>query len=266
MLFRREEALREQRHAGRRTRRAQVVDRAGETRVDEHGDRVRAVACVKGDELLHTRVRADVAERGRAPLELGDGREPRLAQRVGESHACENSTSSWRRAAATPESIASRARTMPSRRFSAWPAAAIPPAALRTTAERWPPEVPSRTARSPAALWAGSPPRSSEGSKRSMPRSAGSSSYSRTVPFSTSHTRFGPHGDSSSMPPAPWTTYARSAPSRTSASASVRVSAGEYTPSMRARAPAGFVSGPSTLNTVRVASSRRTGAACLIAG
>ena len=31
-------------------------------------------------------------------------------------------------------------------------------------------------------------------------------------------------------------------------------------------APAGFVSGPSRLNTVRIPSSRRTGAACFMAG
>ena len=68
------------------------------------------------------------------------------------------------------------------------------------------------------------------------------------------------------MPPNPCTTKARREPSCASASAKVRTSAGEKTPKMPARTPAGFVSGPRTLKIVRVPSSRRTGAACLIAG
>src|SRR5581483_6824117 len=237
-------------------------ERAGEAFVDEDGDRARAGGRVGRDDVLYARVGADVAERGRAPLELGDRAEAGLRERVGEPHARENSTSSSSRSTARPESTASRASSSPSRRLAACPAAATPPAALSRTAERWPSEPPPETtSRSAAAFAAGSPPRSSAGSQRSIPSSRGSSSYSRTRPSSTSQTRFGPQGESSSMPPAPCTTYARVAPSRTSAAASVRVSSGEYVPRTSARAPAGFVSGPSTLNTVRVASSRRTGAA-----
>ena len=54
--------------------------------------------------------------------------------------------------------------------------------------------------------------------------------------------------------------------STASASATVRATSAEYTPNTPARAPAGFVSGPRTLKIVRVPSSRRTGAACFIAG
>ena len=99
-----------------------------------------------------------------------------------------------------------------------------------------------------------------------MPRSAGSIVRSRREPSTTSQTRFGPAGESSSIPKAPWTTKARLAPRCASTSASVRTSSGAYTPTICERAPAGFVSGPSTLKTVRVATSRRTGAAWLIAG
>ena len=42
-----------------------------------------------------------------------------------------------------------------------------------------------------------------------MPSERGSSSHSRIAPSTTSTTRFGPDGDSSSSPPSPWTTKAR---------------------------------------------------------
>src|SRR5581483_4548811 len=222
-----EEALREERDVGQRARGPQIAERAAEPLVDEHGDRARVIRRVRRDDLLDPRIGPDVAHRRRPSLELRDRAQARPREGVGEPHERENSTSSSSRAAAAPESIDSRARTIPSRRFSAWPAAAMPPAALRTTAARCAPSAPSSTARSAFALCAGSPPRSSAASWRSTPRSSGSSSYSRTLPFSTSHTRLGPAGDSSSVPPAPGTTDARVTPSRTSASASVRVSSGE---------------------------------------
>ena len=68
------------------------------------------------------------------------------------------------------------------------------------------------------------------------------------------------------MPSAPCTTQARSDPSSISARASSSVSSGRGTPTIWRVAPAGFVSGPSRLNAVRMPSSRRVGAACLIDG
>ena len=112
----------------------------------------------------------------------------------------EKAISSSSRSPAAPESIASRASPTPSRRSAAWPAAAIAPAALSTTAERRPPSSPAKTARIAAAFSAGEPPRSSLGSQRGIPRSSGSISRSRTRPSTTSQTRFGPAGESSSIP------------------------------------------------------------------
>src|SRR3954447_848993 len=227
MLLGREKALRQQRQPGDSPRRTQVVERARERLVNEDGDGPRSARLVRRHDVLHPGAGADVAGRRRAPLELGDRAETGSGERVGEPHERENSTSSSSRAAAAPESIASRACATPSLRLSAWPAAAIPPAALRTTAERCPPSAPPSTSRSAAAFARGSPPRSSSGRQRSMPSSSGSSSYSRTLPPSTSQTRFGPQGESSSIPPAPCTTYACVVSSWTSASASVRASSGE---------------------------------------
>src|ERR1019366_1055672 len=118
-------------------------------------DRARAARRVLRYLLLDAGVGTDVAHGGRATLELSDRPQAGLRECVCEPHAAtENATSSSRRAAAAPESIASRARSIPSRRFSAWPAAAMPPAALRITAARWPPPAPvstSRTARARAS-------------------------------------------------------------------------------------------------------------------
>ncbi len=70
----------------------------------------------------------------------------------------------------------------------------------------------------------------------------------------------------SSMPSSPWTTSARSQPSQESTCAIGSTLAREKTPSTCRRAPAGLVSGPSRLNTVRTPSARRTGATAFIAG
>ena len=77
VLGRREEALGEQRQARGCARGAQVVPRAAEALVDEDRDRRGAGALVGGGELGRIGVRAEVAERGRAALDLGDrGRAP----------------------------------------------------------------------------------------------------------------------------------------------------------------------------------------------
>src|SRR5207248_5219429 len=143
VLLRREETLREQRQVGRRPRRAQVVERARERGVHEDRNGPCASGLVSRDDLLDPRSGADVTGRRRAALELGDRTEAGSGERVRESHERENSTSSSSRIAAAPESIASRACAMPSCRFAAWPAAAIPPAALRITADRCPPSAPA---------------------------------------------------------------------------------------------------------------------------
>src|SRR6185503_11835492 len=68
------------------------------------------------------------------------------------------------------------------------------------------------------------------------------------------------------QPPAPWATSACSVPSAASTCAIGSTSSGAYTPTTCRCAPAGFVSGPSTLNTVRTPSSRLTGPAWRMAG
>ncbi len=69
----------------------------------------------------------------------------------------------------------------------------------------------------------------------------------------------------SSSPSAPWTTKARIVPSSASARASSSVSAAAYTPITWALAPAGLVSGPSMLKTVRTPISRRAAITCFMA-
>ena len=80
-------------------------------------------------------------------------------------------------------------------------------------ASRFGPVAPAKISRIAAAFSSGEPPASSAGAQRGTPRSSGSISRRVTSPSTTSQTRFGPAGESSSIPPAPWTTNARRAPS-----------------------------------------------------
>ena len=94
-------------------------------------------------------------------------------------------------------------------------------AAFSTTASRRPLRSPSRTRRYRPRRWParrrpGAPP----GSRGVDPeRRAGRAPTRGTRPSSTSTTRLGPDGDSSSRPPSPWTTSARRAPRPASVSA-----------------------------------------------
>ena len=136
VLRRREEALGEQRHVGRRPRRAQVVERAGEGGVHEDGDGPRSSRSYAGT-TSSTRAPGLMSPTdGERRLNSAIAPKPGAESASANLTSAENSTSSSSRAAAAPESIASRACAMPSRRLSAWPAAAIPPAALRITADR----------------------------------------------------------------------------------------------------------------------------------
>ena len=87
VLLGREEALGEQGDAGRRAGGPQIVPVAAEELVHEHRDGGCAGAGVRGRELSGIGVRADVAERGRAPLDLGDRAEPGAGERVVKPHA-----------------------------------------------------------------------------------------------------------------------------------------------------------------------------------
>ena len=86
VLLGREEALREQRQPDARARRPQIVPVAAEALVDEDGDGGCARALVVGSERSGLGIRTDVAERGRAPLELGDRAEAGLGERVPKPH------------------------------------------------------------------------------------------------------------------------------------------------------------------------------------
>ena len=250
-------------------RRAQVVPGAAEPLVDEHRHRARAGLFVCAGDGCDVAAGAQVAGRRRASLELGDRAERAAASASANltPGPLENATSCSSRSAAAPESSASRASSRPSRRSAAWPPAAIAPAAFSRIADRRPPFPPRNTSRialrvlrrrAAAELRRGAA-RDAEVERVDLAPAHGRRRRPRT-------TRFGPAGESSSMPPAPCTTNARRAPSCASTSAITGTSSGEYTPTTWARAPAGFVSGPSTLKTVRAASSRRTGAAWRIAG
>src|SRR5439155_16115077 len=202
-----EETLCQQRHRGRRAGHAQVIDRTPEPLVDK--DRNRAGACGRelGCELARVGIRPHVTRRRRAAFDLRDRAKTGCGKSVTEaahcvtaSPLCVNAISSSNRAAAAPESTARRASSSPSRRSSACPPAAIAPAALSRIALRRPPFSPAKTARIAAALSCGEPPRSSPRSQRSSPNSSGSMLRARTPPFTTSQTKLGPAGDSSSIP------------------------------------------------------------------
>ena len=165
ILVRREEPLCQERQRRRRTRGTQVVPGAAEALVDEyrHGGRAGSLVC-RGDRS-RIRIGTEVARRRRAALHLRDRGQPRPTQRLLEtSHhgdSRENATSSSRRAAARPLSIASSAAASPSSRSAACPAAAIAPAALSATAARFAPEAPPRISRAVRAFSSGDPPTSS---------------------------------------------------------------------------------------------------------
>ena len=158
---------------------AQVVPGAAEALVDEHGDGGGARALVGRGELGRIRVRADVAERGRAALDLGDrGRARASRERVPKPHGRTSRAprAGRRRRRSRPPCAAS---SSPSRRSSARPAAAIAPAALSRIASRAPPSAPAKIVpdgrgRSPPASRRAAP----RARSAAMPSSSGSISRS----------------------------------------------------------------------------------------
>ena len=82
MLVGREEPLGEERGGRRGACRSQVVPRAAEALVDEHRDRRRSGGGVGGGDQGRVGVRAQVAGRRRAALDLGDRTEAGLRERV----------------------------------------------------------------------------------------------------------------------------------------------------------------------------------------
>ena len=170
---------------------------------------------------------------------------------------------------AAPESIASAARLKPdshagshsaSLASPAW--ATIAPAALSTTASRTGPLAPASTARTSAALVSASPPTSSprfgarEPERRQDRRSA-----SPRCPACTRQMVLVVVVVSSSRPSSPCTTSTlERRVANTPAITSARSPHAQ--PISPARGEAGFVSGPSRLNTVGTPISRRTTAAC----
>ncbi len=176
-----------------------------------------------------------------------------------------NSTSPANFSRAAPESIAARANRAPSAKFSATPAATSAAAAFITTTSRRAPLSPSKIPRIVAAFSAGDPPRIASSGASSTSKSSGTTVYRVTNPRSTSAIIVSPHSEISSSPPAPCTTSARSTPSSASASATRSIASAEKTPITCDCAPAGFVSGPSKLKTVRTPICFRAGLACRVA-
>ncbi|KZS63495.1 hypothetical protein A4G27_02660 [Mycobacterium kansasii] len=141
----------------------------------------------------------------------------------------------------------------------AW--ATIAPAALSTTASRIGPRAPPSTARASAALACASPPSSSSSSARAKPNPAGSKVSLSTVPACTRQIVLVVVVVNSSSPSSPCTTSTldrrvANTPAITSARSA------NAQPINPARGRAGFVSGPSRLNTVGTPISRRTTEAC----
>ena len=116
-----------------------------------------------------------------------------------------------------------------------------------------------------AAFSAAVPPRMDSSGARATPNSSGVNVKRRTAPPWTSATSVSPASEISSRPPAPCTTKARSTPSSASVAATRSITSAEKTPSTCDCAPAGFVSGPRRLNTVRTPICLRAGAACRVA-
>src|SRR5437870_2657481 len=183
--------------------------------------------------------------------------------------------SAWRRVnattpsstrAAAPESIDAAASPTPSCRSRAMPAPPTAAAALRQPTSRAGPGAPPSTVPSSAAASAVDPTRSAASGAGASPAPAAVTVPSRTRPSATSATTVSPSSAISSRPPVPCTTQARSASRRTSASATGSTQRRSKTPNTRGRTPAGLVSGPSTLKSVRTPSSRRGPTACRIAG
>ena len=174
-----------------------------------------------------------------------------------------------RRSPAAPESIAMRAIRVPRRDRRAWPPAAIAPAAFRSTAERWAPGelAAAKTSRRSARSSPGR--RRAARSGRSGPR-RGRAGRARTRARRRSRPRDEVRpGRRELVDPAGAVDDVGAARAERDerVARSCATSPGDVDARAPARGrPAGFVSGPRTLKTVRAFSSRRTGAACFIAG
>ena len=116
-----------------------------------------------------------------------------------------------------------------------------------------------------SALVTASPPASAPSAMPPMPRSAASRRSSVTPPRVVSHTCVPPYGEISSHPLSPRTTSTRSPRSANTCAITGSMRTSEQ-PMSPAAGRAGFVSGPRMLKIVGTPSSRRTGAACFIAG
>ena len=117
-----------------------------------------------------------------------------------------------------------------------------------------------------AAFSSAVPPRMASGEARERPASSGAIVYDWMASSFSSHTCVGAAMETSSMPSSPCTTSAWREPSRCSTCAIFSPSAPSATPSTCRCAPAGLVSGPRMLNTVRIPISLRGGPANRMAG
>jgi len=166
---------------------------------------------------------------------------------------------------AAPLSIERAAISAPSAQLAATPAATKPADVLAITISRAAPGAPPSTALAISRLRAASPPLSCPAVATGTPKSPGSKVRRSTAPLAISNTSVGPVVVISSRPSEPCTTKPRRSPSAASAPASNSAVWASGAPTSWASAPAGLVSGPSRLNTVRSFKSARTGCAWRIA-
>src|SRR5690606_20408291 len=158
---------------------------------------------VVGDRDRH---REQHDQQGQGPEEDHHGDASAHADRAAPAVASQRSST----AAAAPESIASAARSTPTRSTlcrsgssspvvaAVWAANAA--AALTSTASRTGPGSPASSRRVTSALVGGSPPRSAPGADRAMPSSAASTTVSRTLPPTAAQIRVRAAVVSSSKP------------------------------------------------------------------
>ncbi len=133
------------------------------------------------------------------------------------------------------------------------------------SATRSGPGAPARTSRATSALRSGDPERRESSGAGSTPSSSGVTEKASTRPSLTSITRVSPDTLISSSPSTLDTTKPLRHPRAASAEATVSSLVPSETPITWRVAPAGLVNGPRKLNSVRTASSLRTGTTCLMA-
>src|SRR5206468_2251508 len=194
------------------------------------------------------------AEQHRAGVGKEDGRVRGDALAHDARSACVvvNAISRSSNADTRPWSIAAAASPVPSRTSAARPATTSAAAAFRHTTSRPGPRSPARTARRRSAASASEATRKVASGADASPASAAVTVCRRIDPPATSATTLSPSSESSSRPPAPCTTHARSVPRRPSTSAPPTAPDTARLPCLATGTPAAAATRPAAVETLSV--------------